>query len=77
MRNNDNVIKLKLLDIVSLVSDDPEHGVRKGYKGTIVDIHSDGEAYTVEFVDEEGNCVEKALFTEYQREDLILLRPAR
>ena len=33
--------------------------------GTIVDIHNGGEAYTVEFIDENGETIEEAFYTEF------------
>lgn len=42
-----------LLDPVALVADLPEHGLRRGQVGTIVECHPDG-AFEVEFVDEDG-----------------------
>ena len=41
---------LKLLDIVTLKADDPDTGLKAGTEGTIVDVHGNHEAYTVEFV---------------------------
>lgn len=53
---------LKLLDIVTLKADDPDTGLKAGTEGTIVDVHGNHEAYTVEFSDEDGNTIEEALF---------------
>lgn len=64
---------LQLYDVVALNRDDLQHGVKKGQKGTVIDILENGEAYTVEFVDENGETVEQALFTEYEEKDLELL----
>ena len=52
---------LKLLDIVTLKADDPDTGLKAGTEGTIVDVHGNHEAYTVEFFDEDGNTIEEAL----------------
>ena len=41
-----------LLDVVALLSDQPEHGLLRGQVGTVVEI-LDG-AYEVEFSDDEG-----------------------
>lgn len=65
---------LKLLDIVKLKKDDTAHGVKKSYLGTIVDVQAEGKAFTVEFVDESGETIEAALFTDYKPEDLILVQ---
>lgn len=56
---------LKLLDIVTLKADDPDTGLKAGTEGTIVDVHGNHEAYTVEFFDEDGNTIEEALFKDY------------
>ena len=63
---------LKLYDVVALKHDDFQHGVKKGQKGTIIDVLANGEAYTVEFVDDKGETIEQALFTEYEEKDLEL-----
>lgn len=68
---------LELYDVVSLVNDDIEHGVKKEYIGAVVDVLSGGEAYTVEFVDDKGETVEDALFTEYKENELRLIKPFR
>lgn len=44
----------KELDVVRLKVDIPEHGLKAGEEGTIVMVHSGGEAYEVEFVEEGG-----------------------
>lgn len=62
----------QLYDVVALKHDDSQHGVRKGQKGTIIDVLANGEAYTVEFVDDKGVTIEQALFTEYEEKDLEL-----
>ncbi|MBR5518635.1 MAG: DUF4926 domain-containing protein, partial [Clostridia bacterium] len=41
--------------------------------GTIVDKLSNGKAYTVEFLDENNDTIEEALFTEFGENDLILI----
>lgn len=50
--------------------DDLKHGVKKGQRGTVIDILQGGKAYTIEFVDENGETIEEALFTEYAEKDL-------
>ena len=54
-----------LYDIVVLREDDPEAGVKAGTEGTVVYIQGNGEAYTVEFFDENGDTIEDALFKDY------------
>ena len=59
-----------LYDIVALLEDDPESGVKAGTEGTVVDIQDGGKAYTVEFFDENGDTIEEALFKDYLPEQL-------
>ena len=42
------------LDVVALTHDIEEHGLQKGRHGAVVLVYSDGEAYEVEFVAENG-----------------------
>ena len=46
--------KIKLLDIVALTQDVPEHNLKRGEAGTVVEILANGEAYEVEFSDDNG-----------------------
>lgn len=46
--------KFKLFDVVALTEDVPEEKLYEGQVGTIVEVHNDGEAFEVEFVDREG-----------------------
>ena len=39
----------KLLDVVALTQDIPEHNLKRGAVGTVVEILANGEAYEVEF----------------------------
>lgn len=41
--------KIKLLDVVELTQDIPEHNLKHGAVGTVVEILANGEAYEVEF----------------------------
>ena len=61
---------MKLLDIVMLKEEDKEHGVSKGCIGTIVDVLGDGDVFTVEFFDENGDTIMDALMTEYKENQL-------
>ena len=45
---------IKLLDVVVLMQDVPEHNLKRGEVGTVVEILSNGEAYEVEFSDDNG-----------------------
>ena len=46
--------KIKLLDVVTLTRDVPEHNLKCGEVGTVVEILSNGKAYEVEFSDDNG-----------------------
>jgi len=49
---------IKLLDIVALTVDLPEHNLWHGQVGTVVEILADGEAFEVEFCDRDGRTYE-------------------
>lgn len=57
-------------DIVRLKKDDPEYGARDTYIGAIVSVLTP-EIYTVEFVDENGESVTKALYKFYRDAELV------
>ncbi len=46
-----------LFDIVELIEDIPERGLRAGMQGTIVECHSNN-AYEVEFTNEQGETLD-------------------
>ena len=46
--------KIKLLDVVAPTQDVPEHNLKRGEVGTVVEILSNGEAFEVEFSDDNG-----------------------
>ncbi|MYK94456.1 DUF4926 domain-containing protein, partial [Candidatus Poribacteria bacterium] len=46
--------EIKLLDVVALTQDVPEHNLKRGDIGTVVEILSNGEAFEVEFSDDNG-----------------------
>ncbi len=46
--------KIRLLDVVALTEDIPEHNLKRGEVGTVVEILADGEAFEVEFSDDNG-----------------------
>lgn len=51
-------MKVKLLDVVELVVDMPDRGLRVGALGTIVDVYEDPRlAYEVEFDDGAGYTI--------------------
>ena len=45
---------IKLLDVVALTQDVPEHNLKRGEVGTVVGILANGEAYEVEFSNTNG-----------------------
>lgn len=47
--------EIKILDAVAVTEDLPEHGLRRGEVGTVVDVWKDG-AFEVEFSDESGEA---------------------
>lgn len=47
--------EIKLLDVVAVTEDLPEHGLRRGEVGTVVERWKDG-AYEVEFSDDTGEA---------------------
>ena len=54
--------KIKLLDVVALTEDIPEHNLKRGEVGTVVEILADGEAYEVEFSDDNGQMYKCSSF---------------
>ena len=46
--------EIKLLDVVALTVDVPEHGLSRGQVGTVVEVLKNGTAYEVEFSDRHG-----------------------
>jgi len=46
--------EIKLLDVVALTIDIPEHNLSRGQVGTVVEILKNGGAYEVEFSDRNG-----------------------
>ncbi len=58
---------LENMDIVALLSDRSEDGLRVGQTGTVVFVHGDGAAVEVEFM-----ChARKSIVTAVRREDLL------
>lgn len=48
----------KLLDVIALTEDIPEHHLRRGQVGTIVEVFENGRAFEVEFADQSGRTYE-------------------
>lgn len=63
---------LKLYDVVTLKEDDETNGIPKGTEGTVVYIHGNGEAYTVEFFDQDGNTIETSFDKEFTESEIQL-----
>ena len=64
---------IRLLDIVALTADKPEHKLTRGEIGTVVECYPD-DGYEVEFVAQDGYTY--ALVT-FQRNELLPLREKR
>lgn len=47
--------EIKVLDVVAVTEDVPQHGLRRGEVGTVVERWKDG-AYEVEFSDDSGEA---------------------
>ena len=62
---------IKLLDVVALAVDLPEHGLWRGQVGTVVELLAGGEALEVEFSDREGRTYHSLGL---RPEELIVLR---
>ncbi|MCG9129115.1 DUF4926 domain-containing protein [Candidatus Poribacteria bacterium] len=58
--------KIKLLDVVTLTEDIPEHNLKRGEVGTIVEILAKGEAFEIEFSDGNGQMYKCTSFLESQ-----------
>ena len=61
--------EIKVLDVVAVTEDIPQHGLRRGEVGTVVERWKDG-AYEVEFSDDTG---EAYAFVALNAEQLIVL----
>ena len=60
--------EIKLLDVVALTQDVPEHNLKRGSIGTVVEILSNGEAFEVEFSDDNGQMYKCLSFPASQLE---------
>ena len=69
-RNQEPIEKgeIKLLDVVALTQDVPEHNLKRGEVGTVVEILSNGEAFEVEFSDDNGQMYKCLSFPASQLE---------
>lgn len=69
-------MSIPLFSVVTLRRADPAAGVPAGAEGTVVDVHGNGAAYTVEFFDGNGGTIEASLFRDYRPEELeVTWRP--
>ena len=60
--------KIKLLDVVALTQDVPEHNLKRGEVGIVVEILANGEAFEVEFSDDNGQMYKCLSFLASQLE---------
>ena len=58
--------ELNLLDVVALTNDLPEYQLYRGQVGTVVEILADGDAFEVEFSDQEGRTYESVALRDSQ-----------
>ena len=65
---------LNLYDVVKTKKDYPNLSLKKENIGTVVDILNGGDAYTIEFLDENNDTIEEALFYEFNGSDLVLIK---
>lgn len=49
--------EIKLLDVVALIEDIPDEGLRRGDVGTVVEVFDDGGAFEVEFCNHDGETI--------------------
>jgi len=61
---------MELLDTVALLSDVPDHGLKRGQVGTLVEALAPG-VFEVEFLDSHGRTIALA---ELRREELLVLK---
>ena len=64
-----------LYDVVKLNHNRDNIGIKAGALGTVVDVLNYGEAYTVEFFDDNNKTIKKSLFTHFTANELDLLSP--
>ena len=65
---------LDLYTTVKLKKKHPELHLKEGSLGAVVDVLKNGEAYTVEFLDENGNTNEEALYTYFKENELEVVK---
>ena len=62
----------KLYDVVKLIKNRPDIGIKDNNIGTIIDIVENGRAYTVEFMDENNETIEESIYNYFDETELIL-----
>jgi hypothetical protein len=62
--------RFKELDIVRLKRPRPDLGIDTRHQGAIVDVLNNGEAFTVEFVDDKHETIDDSLWVEFKPEEL-------
>ncbi|MDR1292268.1 MAG: DUF4926 domain-containing protein [Clostridiales Family XIII bacterium] len=65
--------RFKELDIVRLKTSRPDLGIDTRHQGAIVDVLNNGEAFTVEFIDDNHETIEDSLWAEFKPEELIFV----
>ena len=65
--------KIKLLDVVALTQDVPDHNLKRGEVGTVVEILSNGKAFEVEFSDDDGQMYKCLTFSSSQPHRMSLI----
>ena len=61
------------LDTVRLKKSNGQLGITEKNIGAIVDVLGDGEIFTVEFIDSDGNTIEASLFVTFTSDELELV----
>ena len=64
---------LKLYDVVKLKEDREDIGVKATFCGTVIDYVKEDDVYSVEFMDEENETCEEALYTYFKESELELI----
>ena len=69
----------KELEVIELTHDILKHNLKKGARGTVVEIYKNGEAYEIEFVNAEGKTValltlDSSEFRNIKKNDMLHVR---
>ena len=70
-------MEINELDIVKLKKPRPDLGITSDNEGTVVYVHNNGEAYTVEFFDDNNETIDESIMTEFYPDELELVCSAR